>query len=187
MRFTILILGIISSNLCEAGAYKCIDENGKTAYQSKPCANNQNAVEINFKTGAGIDKNTEQSQQAELQESKELEEIERQQKKQQLLIEAKIESETNQQLIKDNPDKYSAYAIPPYDPDNLSDVVKKFGARLNDVEKLRRLAAEKVLSTGQCTRVESSELNIKSTLEKLVILVDCSTGRGISLTEDELK
>ncbi|MDZ4149459.1 DUF4124 domain-containing protein, partial [Methylicorpusculum sp.] len=152
-----------------------------------PCANNQNAVEINFKTGAGIDKNTEQSQQAELQESKELEEIERQQKKQQLLIEAKIESETNQQLIKDNPDKYSAYAIPPYDPDNLSDVVKKFEARLNDVEKLRRLAAEKVLSTGQCTRVESSELNIKSTLEKLVILVDCSTGRGISLTEDELK
>ena len=189
MRFKLLLLAILVSNSSSAGVYKCIDENGKTGYQSKPCATGESAVEINFKTGEAIDKKTELSRQtSELEKQKLLEKAKRdlQQKHRQLINDAKAESDKNQILIKNNTGQFSAYAIPPYDPENLSDLVKKFEDRLPYIERLRRLAAQRVLASGQCQRVEASELNIKSTREQLVFLVNCSKGQGIYISENEL-
>jgi hypothetical protein len=189
MRFKLLALAILVSNSSSANVYKCIDENGKIGYQSKPCSIGESAVEINFKTGEAIDKQTELARQAsEMEKQKSLEKAKRdlQQKQQQLIIDAKAESEKNQILIKNHSDQFSAYAIPPYDPENLSDLVKKFEDRLPDIERLRRLAAQKALASGQCRRVEASELNIKSTREQLIFLVNCSKGQGIYISENEL-
>ncbi len=96
------------------------------------------------------------------------------------------ESNKNQFLIKNNPQKYSAYAIPPYKPDDLSPLVKSFENRLPDIERFRREAAEKALATGECGRVESVELNQKSKADSLVILVDCSSAKKFYVTEQEL-
>ena len=64
--------------------------------------------------------------------------------------------------LKNNPDKFSAYAIPPYTPGKLSALVKAHQSRLADIERLRRLAAAKALATDNCIRVESVELHSKS-------------------------
>ncbi|MGR9114389.1 MAG: DUF4124 domain-containing protein [Gammaproteobacteria bacterium] len=190
MRFKLLVLAIFLSNSASADVYKCIDANGKTAYQAKPCAVDESAVEINFKTGAAIDTQTDKARKASELEKQILQEkakLEAERKKQQLLIDAKAEAEKNQTLVKKNTDQFSAYAIPPYDPANLTDLVKNFEDRLADIERMRRLAALKVLSSGGCQRVEASELNIKSTREKLIFLVNCSTGQGTYVGENELK
>lgn len=189
MRFKLLALAILVSNSSFAGVYKCIDENGKTGYQAKPCAIGENGVEISFKTGEALDKKTELARQAsELEKQKQQEKAKRdlEQKRQQLIIDAKAESEKNQNLVKNYTDQFSVYAIPPYDPGNLSDLVKNFKDRLPAIERLRRLAAQKVLASGQCQRVEASELNIKSTREQLIFLVNCSSGQGIHISENEL-
>ena len=190
MRKTLIVLGILISNSSIAGAYKCIDANGKTGYQSSPCATGQSAVQINFKTGEPVAKNRELDKEVlkrDQQKSQELIELELETKRLQLIAETKEETEQNQVLIKNNPKQFSAYAIPPYDPEKLPEWLKKFESRLPEIEKLRRFAAQKVLASGQCKRVEASELNIKSTLENLVFLVNCSTGQGLYFNEGELK
>lgn len=194
MRLTLLVLGsLFSAYASAAGVYKCIAADGNTVYQSSPCDSGQNKVEINPKTGVSTDLNEIQNKQLSEQQSeqerlaKEKAEAEQlAQKQAQLKRDAINESEKNQQLIKNDPQQFSAYAIPPYKPDALPELVKNFQDRLPDIERLRRQAAEKVLASEACGRVEAAELNVRSTKEALVILVDCSSGKHYYVTEQEL-
>jgi hypothetical protein len=193
MRFTLLILGSLFSACAAAGIYKCSDVNGKTEYRSNPCETGRSNVEINVKTGASTnldDKNKQQTlaqkeQQAALEKQK-LEQEQILKKQANTNREAINESAKNQFLIKNNPDKYSAYAIPPYVPEKLTDLVKTYQDRLPEIERLRRQAAEKALASGQCIRVESAELDSKSTKDALMFLINCSSGKSFYFKEQEL-
>ncbi|MGZ8152881.1 MAG: DUF4124 domain-containing protein, partial [Methylovulum sp.] len=92
----------------------------------------------------------------------------------------------NQFLIKNNPEKFSAFSIPPYVPDDLPDLVKNYPPRLPEIERLRRQAAEKALASESCMRVEAVELHSKSTKKALAFSVDCSSGKNFYFTEQEL-
>jgi hypothetical protein len=196
MRFTLIILGcLVSSYVCAAeNIYKCIDASGKKEYQSSPCGEGLTKSTINIKTGSSINLDEEKKQQ-ELKQKEEQAKIDEQKltKQQQLEKQAGIdkvaiaESENNQSLIKSNPKKYSADAIHPYAPDKLSELVKNYRDRLADIERLRRVAAEKALASGQCERVEAAELDAKSTKIMLTFLVNCSSAKSFYFTEQDLK
>lgn len=144
---------------------------------------------MNLKTGGSTDlqekEKEKQSQEQKAQEEK-LEQEQLAKKQTQLKQDATSESAKNQFLIKNNPDKFSAFSIPPYAPDQLPELVKSFYSRLPDIERLRRHAAEKALASGQCSRVEASELHNKSSKRALVFSVDCSSGKNFQFTEQEL-
>ncbi len=189
MRITLLILGSLFSTCTFAGIYKCTDINGKTDYQSKPCDSEHKTVQINVKTGGSTDQLDQEKQKQVLAQKEQEEKLEQEQimkKQTQLKQDAINESAKNQFLIKNNPEKFSAFSIPPYAPDQLPDLVKNYQSRLPDIERLRRQAAEKALASGLCTRVESSELHGKSTKKALVFSVDCSSGKNFQFTEQEL-
>lgn len=189
MRITLLILGSLFSASTFAGIYKCTDVNGKTDYQSKPCAPEHKTIEINVKTGStndGLDKEKQQQALAKKEQDEKLEQEQLLKKQAQHKQDAKNASAKNQFLIKNNPEKFSAFSIPPYDPDQLSELVKSFYTRLPDIERLRGQAAEKALASGKCTRVEASELHSKSSKKSLVFSVDCSSGKNFQFTEQEL-
>jgi hypothetical protein len=193
MRFALLILGCLFLVQADAGIYKCTDSAGSTKYLSRPCAEGDKNIEINLKTGATTDlnekQNQEQQKQKQEQEKTEQEKLEEQalkEKHEKLISDAKQESAKNQFLIRNNPEKYSAFAIPPYDPSQLPALVKTYENRLPEIERMRRQAAEKAIKSGQCGRVESAELNLKSNKKGLVFLIDCSTGKHYYFTEQEL-
>ena len=193
MRFILLILACFFSSHAVAGIYKCTGEKGDTEYRSSPCQTGQSNVEINIKTGTETDldeKNKEQAMaQKDQQAAREKQALEKElllRKQADAEKEARDESEKNQLLIKNNPDKFSAYAIPPYVPGKLSALVQAFQARLADIERFRRQAAEKALASGQCGRVESVELHTKSTQDALMFFVNCSSGQSFYYQEQEL-
>jgi len=189
MRITLLILGSLFSACTFAAIYKCTDVNGKTDYQFKPCDQKYKTVEINVKTGSSKDGLDQEKQKQALAQKEQEEKLEQEQllkKQNQQRQDAKSASAKNQFLIKNNPEKFSAFSIPPYDPDQLSELVKNFYARLPDIERLRGQAAEKALASGQCTRVEASELHSTSSKKALVFSVDCSSGKNFHFTEQEL-
>jgi hypothetical protein len=170
-----------------------VDAKGNKIYKSVPCEAGQSKQEINLKTGSSTDLDAIERQEAQTvqeqeaqAEQKKLEEAELKRKQAEFEQNAKDESAKNQFLIKNNPQKYSPFAIPPYKLGDLSPLVKEYETRLPDIEKYRRLAAEKALATGECGRVESVELNAKSTHDSLVILVDCSSAKKYYVTEQEL-
>ncbi|MFA5921611.1 MAG: DUF4124 domain-containing protein [Methylococcaceae bacterium] len=193
MRFTLLILGSLFSVCASAGIYKCTDVNGNTEYRSTSCHTGHDNVELNVKTGTSTsldDKNNQQTfAQKENQAALEKQKLEQDQllkKQANTNREAINESAKNQFLIKNNPDKFSAYAIPPYVPEKLPDLVKAYQSRLPEIERLRRLAAEKALASDQCIRVESVELNGKSTKKALMFLTNCSSGKSFYFKELKL-
>lgn len=193
MRINLLILGFLMSMELSAGVYKCVDASGNKIYKSVPCEAGQSKQEVNLKTGSTTDLDAiEKQQNLSLQEQeaqaeqKKLEEAELKRKQAEFEQNAKDESAKNQFLIKNNPQKYSPFAIPPYKLGDLSPFVKTYETRLPEIEKFRRLAAEKALATGECGRVESVELNQRSTKDSLVILVDCSSAKKYYVTEQEL-
>ncbi|WP_411725378.1 DUF4124 domain-containing protein [Methyloglobulus sp.] len=193
MKFTLLILGLLFSVQLSAGVYKCTDASGNKIYRSKPCTQGQSKVELNVKTGSSTDLNAKESQEALSQQEKEAQEAQKKLENQEQLQKqaafkqsAMDESAKNQFLIKNNPQKFSAFAIPPYKFDDLPPLVKIYQNRLPDIERMRRLAAERTLATGQCGRVEAVELNPKSTKNALVILVDCSSAKKFYVSEQEL-
>jgi hypothetical protein len=189
MRITLLILGSLFSICSYAEIYKCTDANGKTDYQAKPCDQEHKATQINVKTGSSTDELDMKQQNEALAQKAQEEKLEQDQaiKKQiKLKQDAMSESAKNQFLIKNNPEKFSAFSIPPYDPDQLPEFVKNFRTKLPDIERLRGQAAEKALASELCIRVESSELNIKSSKKSLVFSVDCSSGKNFLFTEQEL-
>jgi hypothetical protein len=193
MRFVILLVGLISSMPLMADVYKCTDASGNKIYRAIPCAEGQKKVELNVKTGSATDLSAKENEQALTQQEQEAKEAQKKleadqakQKLNQLKQEAADETAKNQFLVKNNPQKYSAFAIPPYKYDELPPQVKPFQQRLPDVERMRRLAAEKVHATGQCGRVESVELSEKSNKNGLVYLIDCSTSKKFYISEAEL-
>ncbi len=186
MRIILLILGSLFSTYSVADIYKCTDMNGKTDYQSSPCDVEHKTEQINIKTGSSteVEQKTEGPSEEELKEKQEQELLLK--KQAQLKQDAINESAKNQFLIKNNPEKFSAFSIPPYVPDQLPSLVLDYQNRLPDIERLRRLAAEKALATAGCGRVEASELHSKSSKNALVFLVNCSSGKSFYFTEQEL-
>jgi hypothetical protein len=145
------------------------------------------------KTGGSTDLNEQENQQALTQQEQEAKEALKKQEEEQavqklaqLKQNALDESAKNQFLIKNNPQKFSAFAIPPYKFDDLPPLVKTYQSKLPEIEHMRRQAAEKSLATGQCGRVESVELSEKSTADGLIILVDCSSAKKFYVSEQEL-
>jgi Domain of unknown function (DUF4124) len=193
MKFTLLMLGLLTSMQLSAGVYKCTDASGNKIYRSKPCAEGQSKVELNVKTGSSTDLNEKENLQALTQQEQEAKEAQKKLEEQELLQKqaqfkqsVMDESAKNQFLIKNNPQKFSAFAIPPYKLDDLSPLVKTYQGKLPEIERMRRQAAERALGTGQCGRVESVELSPKSTKNSLVILVDCSSAKKFYVSEQEL-
>jgi hypothetical protein len=194
MKNRILLLALCLSFDSWAGVYKCTDANGRTDYQSSPCTDQHKAVQINTKTGSQVDLNEQEAVQAQALEQTKLQQSQ-QQAEEQARMEAivqrkqlsRAQSELTQAMIKKQSMQFSAFAIPPYDPDKLSKLVSQYEERLPDIEKFRRLAAQKALATGQCQRVEADELNAKSTKEQLVFLINCSSGASYYFNESELK
>ncbi|MGZ8136463.1 MAG: DUF4124 domain-containing protein [Methylococcaceae bacterium] len=193
MKFILLVAAGLFPVYASATVYKCVNASGKIDYQHTPCAEGNNNAQINLKTGSSIDLDEEKAQ-AQLKEKAEQAKLEQQKLEEQKLAEQQaqlkqetaIESEKNQLLIKNNPEKFSAYAIPPYQVEKLSALVKAYQKRLPEIERLRGAAAEKALATEQCGRVEASELNERSAQDALVFLVDCSSGKAMYFTEQEL-
>jgi hypothetical protein len=193
MRLTLLILGSLFFAYASAGINKCTDTNGNTEYRSSPCETGHGNVRINIKTGGYTnldDKDGQQSlaekeQQAALEKQK-LEQEQLLKKQANINREAINESAKNQLLIKNNPDKFSPYAIPPYILEKLPDLVKPYQARLPEIERLRRQAAEKALASNQCIRVESVELHSISTKDALMFSINCSSGKSFYFKEQEL-
>jgi hypothetical protein len=196
MRFTLIILGCFVSSYVFAAnnIYKCVDPAGKKNYQSSPCRPGFSIITLNIATGSSTNLDEEkkqqelkqQTEQAKLEEQK-MTEKQRAERQTNINKEAIAESENNQTLIRSNPQKYSAFAIPPYVPDKLSDLVKPFQDRLASIERFRRTSAEKALVSGQCERVEAAELDVKSTKETLHFLVNCSSGKTFNFTEQDLQ
>ncbi len=184
-----LLLMTLGSGYSLASVYKCTDDQGKTAYQATPCAEEKKALKIDFKTGQSVDLAVRLKQQQQQVEQKKQQEIDRQNliakeaKRQKDAIE---QSTINQQLIKNNTVQYTAFAIPPYQYDKLPEQVKPFEARLPEIEKFRRLAAQKALATGDCTRVESDQLSVQSKPDHLVFSIDCSSAKNFQFNETEL-
>jgi len=189
MRIALLILGSLFSTCTYAQIYKCTDVNGKTDYQSKPCDPEDKTVQINLKTGGTVDVPDQEKQNQVLAQQALDEKLEQElllKKEVQLKQDALSESAKNQFLIKNNPEKYSAFSIPPYDSEHLPELINAFRNRLPDIERLRKVAAEKALATSTCIRVEASELHSKSAKNALVFLVNCSSGKSFYFTEQEL-
>jgi hypothetical protein len=172
-----------------AGVFKCTDNQGKTIYRSSPCLDGQNKEELDLKTGIRInlDEKAQQAEQNNAEQEKKSEQLQQDQDKlTQLKQQAAAESAKNQFLIKNNPEKFSSFAIPPYSLNGLPELVKPFQNRLAEIERFRRLAAEKALTTKSCKRVEGVELSKKSNKGKLVFMINCSTGNNFEFSEQEL-
>jgi len=193
MKNLVLFFCLCLSCNCWA-VYKCTDASGRTNYQSAPCAEQNKAMEINPKTGGAVDLNAQAQQQAFLTEQQKQQELQKRAEEQakieafkQFKTQVQAEHELTQSLIKQNPLQFSAFAIPVYDPDKLPPQVKPFTSRLVEIEKFRRLAAQKALASGQCQRVEADELNSTSKPDLLAFLINCSSGVSFHFTETELK
>lgn len=188
MRITLLVLGSFFSACTYSGVYKCTDIDGKTNYQAKSCDPEHKTEQINVKTGSAFDDSVQKKQDQALVQQELVEKLEQELLQKQTLLkqDARNESAKNQFLIKNNSDKFSVFSIPPYLPDQLPDLIKNYQNRLPDIERLRRIAAEKALATNLCIRVEASELHDKSSKKTLVFLVNCSNGKSYYFTEHEL-
>lgn len=194
MKNLILFFALCWPLFSSAGVYKCTGVDGRTDYQSSPCTENHKAVQINTKTGSKVDLNDLENRQVQANEQQKQLETQKQAEEQARLEAiaqrkqlARAQSDLTLALIKSNPMQFSAFAIPPYDPDNLPAGIRPFEERLPEIEKFRRLAAQKALAGGKCQRVEADELNAKSTKEQLVFLVNCSSGATYYFNEAELK
>ncbi len=193
MKYLAFLLALFFSISGFAGVYKCTGHKGKTSYQTTPCPNQVGVDEINLLTGSHknlfteeIKKEREKQQIQEEQEKLVLEEKLAKEKEQKFKQKALAESNKNQQIIRENPGKFSAYAIPPYLEGNRPALVENFASRIVEIEQYRRKAAFKALKAGQCDRVEASELNLKSTIKELIFLIDCTNGSRVYLSEKDL-
>ncbi len=184
----ILAIALFSSSAF-ARVYKCTDIEGGTQYQSSPCAKANKVSEINMRTGGLTDLAIVQQKQKledEIQKQQLADERKKIELEEKRIKNSKKQSGLNQQLIRNNPIRFSAFAIPPYKPDELPELVKEYEARLPEIERFRRLAALKALASGDCTRVEADELSIKSKADQLVFTVDCSSAKAFQYSESDL-
>jgi hypothetical protein len=187
--FAIILSIVLFAGNSFAGVFKCTDASGNTTYQSDPCARANKAIEMDIKTGEQTDladKEKEKALEADLIKQQEVIEKQLAEMKKKRIKDAATQSAQNQQLIKNNPVQYSAFAIPPYLSGKLSDLVKQYEDRLPEIEKFRRLAAFKALATGECKRVESDVLSEQSKSDLLVFAVDCSSAKRFHFNETVL-
>jgi hypothetical protein len=193
MKVTLVLLSILFSSYSQAGIYKCTDSNGKKSYQKSPCENISNAAEFNVTTGGSIAVPDKRKQEMVLEQQKEqeqakTEEIKKQEQdvKQQRIDTTLEENKKNLEIIKANPKKFSAFAIPPYTLEDHPPLFDDFIERLPEIQRYRRWAAKKALFSGQCDRVEASSVNFKSTQKNLVFLVECSNTERFYYNETDL-
>lgn len=84
--------------------------------------------------------------------------------------------------------KISSSALSPYTKQGYPKNVEKYGSRLNEIESLRRKAAEMAVDSGKCDFVLMSELSdSKSNLQHLHFWVDCKNGQRVYLDEFQIK
>ncbi len=193
MKLIVLISSFLFAGFANAGVYKCIDSEGKKSYQNSPCKQNASAAELNLATGGEVAIDEKRKQEILLQQRKaeekarlEAKKRQEQQLKQQRIAAIEEENKKNLEIIKNNPGKFTAFAIPPYTLEDHPSLIDDFIERLPEILKFRRLAAKKALFSGKCDRVEASELNLRSTKKNMVFLVECSNTRRIYLNETEL-
>lgn len=77
-------------------------------------------------------------------------------------------------------------ALHPYDRKNYPRLFAKYGSRIKDVERYRRLAAEMVLKQKKCDYIDLVELSTRSPLDNLLFWIDCGNDR-IWVSEAEIK
>ena len=80
-----------------------------------------------------------------------------------------------------------SYVLLPYTPDQYPKLFATFGSRIRDVERLRKVAAEKAAASPSCDRVEAAELSSeRSSPSDLNYFVDCANGTRFRFSETEL-
>ena len=193
MKIRLVIFIACLSGSVWADVYKCTDASGHHFYQSTTCPEERQAIQMNPKTGNTLDLTAQEMQSAEQAEQKKQQLAQEQAQREAALAaiasrnqQARAEYELTQEIMKQHPEQFSAYAIPAYDPEALPTHVKPYESRLVDIEKFRRMAAQKALTTGQCQRVEADELSSKSVPDSLVFMINCSSGATYYLNETEL-
>lgn len=83
--------------------------------------------------------------------------------------------------------KISSSALSPYTKQGYPKTVEKYGSRLEEIELLRRKAAEMAVDSGKCDFVLMSELSdSKSSLSELHFWVDCKNKQRIYLDEFQI-
>ncbi|MDT8407186.1 MAG: DUF4124 domain-containing protein [Methylococcales bacterium] len=187
-RIVILSLGVSAS--AHAQVYKCVNpQTGRVLYQSSPCKTDEQALIVDIDTGTVqeqpryTDPELQRLEQAQQQEQR----AEQQRaEKARLLQRIKTENEQNERLLRSRPQSFSAQAIRAYDYDRLDEWLKPFQSRLPEIERMKRLAALKVLDAGSCQRVESTELSRTSRIDNLVFTVSCSNQPETLIMEQEL-
>jgi len=79
------------------------------------------------------------------------------------------------------------YVLSPYTADQYPKLFAAFGSRIDDVQRLRRAAAEKAAASPTCDRVEVVELSQeRSSLTDLNYFVDCANTTRFRFSETEL-
>ena len=79
------------------------------------------------------------------------------------------------------------YVLSPYTADQYPKLFAAFGSRIDDVQRLRRAAAEKAAASPTCDRVEVVELSQeRSSLSDLSYFVDCANTTRFRFSETEL-
>ena len=79
------------------------------------------------------------------------------------------------------------YALTPYTQDQYPKLFAAYGSRIDDVESLRRAAAEKAAASPTCDRVEIVGLSQeRSSLSDLNFFVDCANSTRFRFSETEL-
>lgn len=77
--------------------------------------------------------------------------------------------------------------LTPYTPDQYPDTFREYGSRISDVERFRRLAAEKASRSEQCNEVIASEISsMQGSVQNMSFFVDCENGTRFRFNESEL-
>jgi len=80
------------------------------------------------------------------------------------------------------------YALTPYTRDQYPQAFAKFGKRMNELEKFRRLSAEKAAASPTCDKVELVEVSpSRGHLNDMHFFADCTNGTRFRFSEGELK
>ena len=199
MRYLLCLLAISFSGLVFAtdtdskAVFKCADAEGKVSYQKKSCNNLKSAAELNVTTGGYKYLSAErQKQEDELEanmtkeQRAKAERLRKELEKKHFLEQSAEQAQKNQQYLKSKKDNFSPYALPPYQGKRYQDIVANFLTRLAEIERFRRIAAAKVLTSGQCAQIEAADLVSNSSINNLRFQVDCRNGKRIKMKEQDL-
>lgn len=85
--------------------------------------------------------------------------------------------------------KISQSAFSAYTKEQYPNTFSKYGSRINEIEGLRKKAAEVPVDSGKCDYVLTSELSVddKSTVNNPIFWIDCRNGQRIYISESQIK